>query len=376
VSKSYDEWRRSVATTLINNANDATDEANAATEADRNRALTEVESLQAIDPTLSQSRIDSDVNQLLGEQARYAGYQADFSGSEALLGQDRAAGLSAAAALGRGGTAMTDRATQLEAVNRLEAAAGQAGDTRSIASERAMMLRDLAEYEARNAGFGEDRILQVLDQAQGRERANNEQIVSSTLQQLASQGVQASPWMVSQIRASLNGQSEERLRATETSLRMEDYKLRDSARQFSLAAKSGVLESMGTREQEARNAELSGRESATQARETALSSTRQDQLTRENAGAALSTAVRQSTREGQQTLDQVREQLQATRDTQALAILDSILKTGRDEERANLTALTAKQQYIAAMVTDILSNTSRVTTDAGTLAQIISALSV
>lgn len=376
MSKSYDEWRRSVATTLINNANDATDEANAATEADRNRALTEVESLQAIDPTLSQSRIDSDVNQLLGEQARYAGYQADFSGSEALLGQDRAAGLSAAAALGRGGTAMTDRATQLEAVNRLEAAAGQAGDTRSIASERAMMLRDLAEYEARNAGFGEDRILQVLDQAQGRERANNEQIVSSTLQQLASQGVQASPWMVSQIRASLNGQSEERLRATETSLRMEDYKLRDSARQFSLAAKSGVLESMGTREQEARNAELSGRESATQARETALSSTRQDQLTRENAGAALSTAVRQSTREGQQTLDQVREQLQATRDTQALAILDSILKTGRDEERANLTALTAKQQYIAAMVTDILSNTSRVTTDAGTLAQIISALSV
>jgi hypothetical protein len=363
-----------VATTLINNANRQTAAANAATEADRNRALTAVESTRGLNPTLSQQRIDGDVNALLGEQTRFSGYEADFSASQALLGQDRTAGLATAAGLGQGGTAGQDRADQLEQVNRLEATARAAGDTRSIEGERAMMLRDLAEYESRSAGLGEDKILQVLNQAQGKERANNEQVLSSTLQQLAGQGVQASPWMVSQIRATMNGQSEERLRATEMSLRMEDYKLRDAARQYSLSAKSGVLESMGNREQVARNAGMAGQEAATGARETALTSTRQDQLTRENAGAALSTAVRNSTREGQQALEQVREQLRLNRSTTGLQMLDSILKTGRGEERANLTALSAQQQYVASMITEILSNTNRVTTDPGTLAQIIGGL--
>ena len=374
MSTSYEQWYRNLATSLINNANAQTDEANADTEADRNWALSEVQSLRSVDPTLAQSRIDSDVNTLLGEQARYAGYQADFSRSQGMIEEDRRSGLASAAALSGGGTAMQDRADQLEQVNRLDAAARAAGDTRSIAQDRAMMLADLAEYEARNAGFGEDRILQVLDQAQGRERANNEQIVSSTLQQLASQGVQASPWMVSQMRATLNSQSAERLAATESSLRMEDYKLRDAARQFSLTTKSGVLESAGAREQSARQLSLSGQEAATGARETALSSTRQDQLARESAGASLAASIRNATSEGQRTLDQVREQLQASRDTNALTMLDSILAMGRSEERANLTALSERETRVATLITEILSSTSRVTTDYGQLASMISSM--
>jgi hypothetical protein len=369
-----DRWKQQTAATLINNANRQTQAANAATEADRNRALSEATALRGTNPTLSQQQLDRDKNTMLAAQTRFAGAQPDFSGSEALLGQDRTAGLAQAQALAQGGTAMQDRATQLAGVDRLESAAKAAGDTKSIAAERAMMLKDLAEYEARNAGFGEDKILQVLDQAQGRERANNEQIVTQTLQQLAGQGVQASPWMVGQIRSVLNAQSQERLTATETSLRMEDYKLRDSARQYALTTKGQVLESMGGREQQARQTSLAGQESAQGARESALTSTRQDQMTRENAGAALSTAVRNSTREGQQALDQVREQLRLNRDTVGLEMLDKILASGRTEQRANLAALSQQQQYVAAMITDILSNTQRVTTDPGTLAQIIGSL--
>jgi hypothetical protein len=363
-----------VASWFLNQWNSQNQAANAMNERNQNQALTQANALSGFDPTLSQQRIDQDTNTMLGAQTRFANYQPDFSGSQALLTQDRTAGLAQADALAAGGTAMQDRADQLAQVGRLEASARAAGDTRQVAADRATMLADLAEYQARSAGFGEDRILQVLDQAQGRERANNEQVVSATLQQLAAQGVQASPWMVAQIRTTLNAASQERLTATETALRMEDYKLRDGARQFALTTQTGVLESAGAREQAARNAQLSGTEAATGARETALSSTRDAQMQREMAGANLSQAVRNATQQGQQTLDQVREQLRATRDTAALSMLDSILQTGRTEQRANLSALSTQQQFVATLVTQILQNTDTQTMDAGTVAQMIAGL--
>lgn len=374
MSTSYDRWRQSVATSLVNSYNRQVAQANADTEEDRSLALAEAERLRSQDFGLSQSRIDRDINTLLAEQARYADYQADFSASQGLIDSGLSSGLASAESISRGGTAREDRADMLARIEQLEAAATEIGNTTGIEQDKAQMMRELAEYQAQQAGLGEDRILQTLDQQWAREQASNEATLRRVQQTYANQGISVSPFLLSNMATMLNAQSQESMASTEASLRMQDAQLKDGARQFALSQMAGVMESTEAAKATRQGLSLEGRATATGMRQSVQDTTRQEELSREVTGAQLAGDTRQSAQSAQLSLDQVREQLQSSRDTSAMEMLDQILAEGRSEERANQSTRMTQEMTASQMIYNILSGTSRVTMDPSTIAQMISSM--
>ena len=371
-TSSYDRWRQRMANTMWSWMNTQTQEANAATERDRNLALEQAETFRGWDFGLPQSTITADRNRLLAEQARFAGAKPDWSASTAMIGQDRQAGIEAGAALARGGSAMQDRATMLGEADRLEQTARQAGDTTGIERDRAAMLKELAEFKAQSAGIGEEVILKSLNEQWSREQAQNAQAMQMAMQVAASRGVQMDEWKLSQVAARLNAESQQRMASTEMSLRMQDLQMKQQARQVALGQMAETLTATRKQEQQALATGLAGQTTAAGMRQETLDSTRRDQLQQETTGTQVGQAARESTRQAALALDQVREQLRLQQDTAALGLLDRALAMGRSETRANNATRMTQEQYAAEMITRILEGTERQVMDPSALAKMIS----
>lgn len=370
----YERWRMNVANTAWATMNQQIAAANTATEQDRNQAMGAVSAFQGMDFGLPQSTITGDRNTLLAGATQFQNYRPDFSGTSAMIGEDRTAGLQDAARLSRGGTAMEDRATMLLEADRLRQAAMDAGDRTGIERDRARMMAELAEFKSQSAGLGEENILKTLNEQWAREQASMAQGLQMAMQVEAARGVQMDPWKLSQIGARMNASAQERMAAQETSLRMQDLQMRQAARQFALEQMGQTLSETRSQELQAAGMGLAGQEAAAGLRQSSLDTTRQDQFARESAGAQLAASTRESTRNSQAMLDQVREQLRLSRDTAGMELLDRALSVGREETRANLNTSLAQQQSAVSLLVQILQGTDRNVLDPSTVAQLISGL--
>jgi hypothetical protein len=369
-------WARDLANQLYNGNQRDIRVANARTEQDRNQALGAVDQFRQQNFGIPQATIDRDTQTMLGATQQFRDYRPTTSYGPDQAFDDRDATLGQAQAIAGSQRPMQDRADMIGLIQEFDAREADIPDR--ARDDRALMVRELASYAAKNQGIPQQEKDQILGDLEQREAAQNAQNMEALRQNLANQGVVLSPWAMAQVGARMSLATNDRISAKTIELEMQDRQMKDAASRFHVSAMSQVLDS--TRADEMASAQL--RESleanndaaSLQLYDQLYTTTRQDETNNQIAGAQISANARSTAGSLAQSADGLREQLQLSRDTAGLEMLDRVLATGRDETRQNGTTAMTQQGMADQLLYQILSGTEYQTADMGQMAGLVSML--